>query len=74
MDTSQNHDVLKIILDEFNNLLTKKLDNINICIEILLLLSYLSNQNEAFKNILEKNQTFLKLIHSVIELYTVTIY
>jgi hypothetical protein len=72
-DINIKEDVLKILLDEFNDLLTKKIENINICIEILLLLSYLSNQNEAFKIILEKNQTFLKLIHSVIKLYTVNL-
>jgi hypothetical protein len=73
-DINIKEDVLKILLDEFNDLLTKKIENINICIEILLLLSYLSNQNENFKIILEKNQTFLKLIHSVIKLYTVILY
>ena len=53
------------------NILNVKSENANICIEILLLLSYLANQNETFKRLLESNKNFMQIIQKIIGTYSV---
>ncbi len=52
-------------------LLENKIDSINLCVEILLLLSYLTNQDEDFKKILETSELFMKTIQKIISIYSV---
>lgn len=52
-------------------LLENKLESINLCVEILLLLSYLTNQDEDFKKILETSELFMKTIQKIISIYSV---
>lgn len=62
----------KMLVEQLIGLLDKKYEVINTCIEIFLLLSYLSNQNEVFKNILEKSDKFMKIIQKIINTYAVS--
>lgn len=58
--------------DMINSLIEKKKDAVNIVIETLLLISYLTNQNEMMKTVLENNSNFMKIIQSLILHYSVS--
>jgi hypothetical protein len=61
----------KMFLDDLITILDTKFDVINICIEIFLLLSYIANQNLYFKSLLEKSESFMKVMQKIITLYAV---
>jgi len=61
---------LGLYVADLVHLLESKVDSINLCVEILLLLSYLTNQDEDFKKILETSDTFMKTIQKIITTYS----
>jgi hypothetical protein len=76
-DSNQEEDSIvyyKIFVEDMVLILDQKYEIINICIEIFLLLSYLTNQNEEFKKILEKSESFMNVLHKIINTYSVNYY
>lgn len=61
----------KIFVDDMVLILSKKSESVNICIEIFLLLSYLTGQEEVFKRILESSKDFMVILQKIISLYSV---
>ncbi len=71
-ENTQNPQVFyKMFLEDLINALNVKLEFINICMEILLLLSYIANQNDQFKCLIEKSEPFLKILQTIIKTYEV---
>lgn len=64
----------KIFVEDMILILDKKFEVINICIEIFLLLSYLTNQNEIFKTILDKSPNFVNILQKIINTYSVKLF
>ena len=60
-----------MFLEDLITILDTKFDVINICIEIFLMLSYIANQNLYFKSLLEKSESFMKVMQKIISLYSV---
>lgn len=61
----------KSLLDNLVNFLVQKYEEIEVAIDILLFISYLANQDEIIKTILEKNQSFFVVLKKIINLNTV---
>lgn len=72
-DTSNPKLFYKMLIEDLVLILETKLEVINVCIEVFLLLSYLANQNEDFKATLEKSDNFMKVMQKIINLYAVKI-
>ncbi len=51
----------------------KKYEEIEVSIDILLFISYIANQDEIIKTILEKNQSFFVVLKKIINMNTVNI-
>jgi hypothetical protein len=60
-----------MFIEDMVQILDTKCDVINTCIEIFLLLSYLTNQNAIFKQLLETSESFMKIMQKVINTYAV---
>lgn len=67
----RQHIVYKNFLDNLIEFLIKKYEDIDIAIEVLLFVSYLTNQDEKMKNILEQNEGFFKVLKKIVEMNSV---
>jgi hypothetical protein len=76
-DNTQNQEYnlnfYKIFLDDLIKIMDCRYDRVEICKEIFLLLSYLSEQDSKFKIILQSNQYLMKIIQKIINEYSVNI-
>lgn len=63
----------KIFVEDMILILDKKSDVVNICIEIFLLISYLTGQDEVFKSVLESSKDFMHIMQKIINNYSVRI-
>jgi len=62
---------LKCFLDYLVNFLIQKYEEIEVAIEILLFISFIANQDEIMKTILEKNKDFFLILNEIININSV---
>ncbi len=68
--SNQEVNIYKLFVNDMIILIDKQISNCDICVEILLLICYLTNQgNYEFKFELENCQNFIKLIYKLTQYY-----
>jgi len=70
-DLKETSAFLKILINELTEILNCKCETPNICIEVFLLISYISNESEEFKKELEKHTSFMQNMQKIITIYSV---
>lgn len=62
----QKEKVYQLFLDDMINFISVKGENVQIAIEVINLLAYLSNQNEQIKNMMDKNKKLMVSLNNLI--------